>query len=54
MLLLVPAAALGLAGIGAAIVVHEGSTLVVVATGFRLLGYRGDQPAPRTEVETMT
>jgi Cd2+/Zn2+-exporting ATPase len=35
--LLVPLAALGLAGIAPAIVVHEGSTLLVVANGLRLL-----------------
>ncbi|MCT2279907.1 cation-translocating P-type ATPase [Micromonospora aurantiaca] len=34
---LLPAAVLGIAGIGAAIVVHEGSTLAVVANALRLL-----------------
>lgn len=38
--LLIPAALLGLAGIGVAIIFHEGSTLVVVANALRLLGYR--------------
>lgn len=37
---LVPFALFGWAGIGAAIVLHEGSTLVVVANALRLLGYR--------------
>ncbi len=35
--LLAPAAALGIAGIGTAIVLHEGSTLLVVANALRLL-----------------
>lgn len=35
---LVPLAVVGLAGIGPAIVAHEGSTLLVVANGLRLLG----------------
>ncbi|MBX3142392.1 MAG: cadmium-translocating P-type ATPase [Trueperaceae bacterium] len=38
--LLVPSALLGLASIGIAIVLHESSTLVVVANALRLLGYR--------------
>ncbi len=38
--LLVPLALLGLAGIGLAIVLHEGSTLLVVANGLRLLRFR--------------
>lgn len=38
--LLIPAALFGLAGIGQAIIFHEGSTLVVVANSLRLLGYR--------------
>ncbi len=37
--LLIPAALLGIAGIGPAIIVHEGSTLVVVANALRLLRY---------------
>ncbi len=41
--LLVPAAFFGLAGIGPAVVVHEGSTLLVVFNALRLLRYR--QPA---------
>ena len=43
--LLVPSAVLGVAGIAIAIVVHEGSTLVVVANALRLLGFRTE---PRT------
>lgn len=39
-LLLVPAALFGFAGIGSAIILHEGSTLVVVANALRLLGFR--------------
>ena len=38
---LVPASVLGIAGIGAAILLHEGSTLVVVGNSLRLLRYRG-------------
>lgn len=38
--LLVPASILGVAGIGTAIVLHEGSTLGVVANALRLLRYR--------------
>lgn len=38
--LLIPAALFGLAGIGVAIIFHEGSTLIVVANALRLLGYR--------------
>ena len=37
---LVPIAALGLAPIWIAVVLHEGSTLVVVLNALRLLGYR--------------
>lgn len=37
---LVPATIFGLAGIGAAVALHEGSTLVVVANTPRLLAYR--------------
>jgi Cd2+/Zn2+-exporting ATPase len=37
--LLLPSALLGVAGIGIAIIFHEGSTLVVVANALRLLGY---------------
>ncbi len=39
--LLMLSSVLGLAGIGIAILFHEGSTLVVVANALRLLGYRG-------------
>lgn len=38
--LLIPTALFGLAGIGIAILFHEGSTLLVVANALRLLGYR--------------
>ena len=38
--LLIPFALFGLAGIGVAILFHEGSTLVVVANALRLLGYK--------------
>lgn len=38
--LLIPATLTGLAGIGPAVIVHEGSTLVVVFNALRLLGYR--------------
>lgn len=33
----------GLAGIGPAVIAHEGSTLVVIANALRLLAYRGPQ-----------
>lgn len=39
--LLVPSAALGVAGIGEAIVLHEGSTLLVVGNALRLLRFNG-------------
>lgn len=38
--LLIPATLTGLAGIGPAVLIHEGSTLVVVFNALRLLGYR--------------
>ncbi len=38
--LLIPLALSGLAGIGLAIVLHEGSTLLVVANALRLLRFR--------------
>ena len=38
--ILVPATIIGLAGIGGAVALHEGSTLVVVANALRLLVYR--------------
>ena len=41
--LLIPFALFGLAGIGIAIVFHEGSTLLVVANALRLLRYGGPQ-----------
>ena len=40
---LVPSAALGLVGISAAIVLHEGSTLIVVVNALRLLGFKQDK-----------
>ena len=41
-MLLIPATAFGLLGIGPAVVVHEGSTLIVVFNALRLLGYERD------------
>ncbi|MBX3144812.1 MAG: cadmium-translocating P-type ATPase [Trueperaceae bacterium] len=41
MLLLIPSVLLGVAGMAVAVVLHEGSTLVVIANALRLLGYRG-------------
>ena len=38
---LVPTSILGFASIGTAILLHEGSTLVVVGNSLRLLRYRG-------------
>ena len=38
--LLIPFVLFGRAGIGVAIIFHEGSTLVVVANALRLLGYQ--------------
>jgi len=38
--LLIPATLTGLAGIGPAVIIHEGSTLVVVFNALRLLRYR--------------
>lgn len=40
--LLIPATVLGLAGIGVAVALHEGSTLLVVGNALRLLAYRGN------------
>jgi Cd2+/Zn2+-exporting ATPase len=40
--LLVVAAVTGVVGIGPAVVVHEGSTLVVIANALRLLAYKGN------------
>ena len=37
---LVLATVAGIAGIGVAVVAHEGSTLVVIVNGLRLLGYK--------------
>jgi Cd2+/Zn2+-exporting ATPase len=41
--LLVPATLFGWAGIGIAVLVHEGSTLVVVINALRLLAYSGEE-----------
>ncbi|MGN6693566.1 MAG: heavy metal translocating P-type ATPase [Aquihabitans sp.] len=41
---LIPATLVGVVGIGPAVVLHEGSTLVVVANALRLLGYRAKAP----------
>ena len=38
--LLVPATIFGFAGIGLAVAMHEGSTLLVVANALRLLAYK--------------
>ena len=38
--ILIPATLAGLAGIGPAVIIHEGSTLVVVFNALRLLGYQ--------------
>jgi len=45
---LVMAALSGLAGIGIAILFHEGSTLLVVANALRLLGYGADSVSSNT------
>jgi Cd2+/Zn2+-exporting ATPase len=37
----------GVAGIGPAVVFHEGSTIVVIANALRLLRFRVPVPAPR-------
>jgi len=41
--MLIPATLFGWAGIGLAVLVHEGSTLVVVINALRLLAYPSDQ-----------
>lgn len=38
--LLIPATLFGFASIGLAVLIHEGSTLVVVLNALRLLGYK--------------
>jgi Cd2+/Zn2+-exporting ATPase len=38
--ILIPSTILGLAGIGIAVLIHEGSTLVVVFNALRLLAYK--------------
>jgi Cd2+/Zn2+-exporting ATPase len=43
---LLAATVTGLAGIGPAVVLHEGSTLLVVANALRLLAYRGPKLEP--------
>lgn len=44
--LLIPATLFGLAGIGPAVMIHEGSTLVVVSNALRLLSYRDPDASP--------
>jgi Cd2+/Zn2+-exporting ATPase len=41
--LLIPATLFGWAGIGVAVLIHEGSTLVVVINALRLLGYQANE-----------
>ena len=41
---LVAATLIGWAGIGAAVVLHEGSTMIVVLNSLRLLAYAPQQP----------
>ena len=45
--LLIPATLFGWAGIGLAVLIHEGSTVVVVINALRLLGYRANGKDPR-------
>ena len=45
--LLVPATLFGWAGIGLAVLIHEGSTVVVVINALRLLGYRANGKVPQ-------
>jgi Cd2+/Zn2+-exporting ATPase len=44
--LLIPATLFGLAGIGPAVMIHEGSTLVVVFNALRLLSYKEPGASP--------
>ena len=44
---LIPATLFGFAGIGWAVLLHEGSTLIVVANALRLLAYSGPTGRPR-------
>ncbi len=44
--LLVLATVTGSAGIGFAVLVHEGSTLIVIGNALRLLGFRVSAPRP--------
>lgn len=39
----------GLSGIGLIVIVHEGSTLVVIANALRLLAFQGHEPAQPPE-----
>ena len=41
---LIPATLFGFAGIGMAVALHEGSTLIVVGNALRLLAYKDDRP----------
>lgn len=45
---LIPATVFGIAGIGVAVVLHEGSTLLVVANALRLLAFSDTRPAAKT------
>lgn len=45
--MLIPATLFGWAGIGIAVLIHEGSTLVVVLNGLRLLAYHGQISTPK-------
>ena len=49
---LIPATLLGFVGIGPAVVLHEGSTLIVVANALRLLAYRAPTTPPRQDISS--
>lgn len=53
-LFLVPAALFGLAGIGIAIILHEGSTILVVGNALRLLKSRRDPEQPDKPVRRLS
>jgi Cd2+/Zn2+-exporting ATPase len=44
--MLIVATTTGVLRMGPAVVLHEGSTLVVLVNSLRLLGYRGKTPTP--------
>jgi Cd2+/Zn2+-exporting ATPase len=46
--LLIPATLFGWAGLGLAVLIHEGSTIVVVLNALRLLNYRTSQNVAAT------